>query len=58
MKNVFKRCLSLIVLFEKNSEGINSNFIKDNIEQYRNLSESAFIEVLKETKKYYVLMDI
>jgi|TARA_B100001750_G_scaffold241549_1_gene253252 predicted DNA-binding transcriptional regulator YafY len=42
MKNVFKRCLSLIVLFEKNSEGINSNFIKDNIEQYRNLSESAF----------------
>ena len=42
MKNVFKRCLSLIVLFEKNTEGIDSNYIKDNIEQYRDLSESAF----------------
>lgn len=42
MKNVFKRCMSLLVLFEQYSSGIDSLQIKDNILQYRELSESAF----------------
>ena len=42
MKNVFKRCLSLIILFEKGLENIDANYIKDNIPQYRDLSSSAF----------------
>jgi len=42
MKNVFKRCLALIILFEKELENIDANYIKDNIPQYRDLSSSAF----------------
>ena len=43
MKNVFKRCLKLITLFE-NSEKYNldSNYIKDNISDYRDLTDTAF----------------
>ena len=42
MKNVMKRCLALIILFEKHIVGIDANYIKDNIPQYRELSPSAF----------------
>lgn len=42
MKNVFKRCMSLLLLFDKYSSGIDSTIIKDNIIQYRDLTESAF----------------
>ena len=42
MKNVFKRCMSLLLLFDKYSSGIDSMIIKDNIIQYRDLTESAF----------------
>ena len=42
MKNVFKRCMSLLLLFDKYSSGIDSMIIKDNILQYRDLTESAF----------------
>ena len=42
MKNVMKRCLALIILFEKHTVGIDANYIKDNIPQYRELSPSAF----------------
>ncbi len=42
MKNVFKRCMSLLLLFDKYSSGIDSMIIKDNIIQYRDLTETAF----------------
>ena len=42
MKNVFKRCMSLLLLFDKYSSGIDTTIIKDNILQYRDLSDSAF----------------
>tara|TARA_B100000497_G_scaffold107442_1_gene125008 strand:- start:3107 stop:3940 length:834 start_codon:yes stop_codon:yes gene_type:complete len=43
MKNVFKRCLKLITLFDNsNQSNIDSNYIKDNIPEYRNLSDGAF----------------
>ena len=42
MKNVFKRCLKLLTLFSLNNENLTTNFIKDNVIEYRELSESAF----------------
>ena len=43
MKNVFKRCLKLVSLFDSpNSAPLDSIYIKDNISDYRNLSDSAF----------------
>ena len=42
MKNVFKRGLKLLTLFSSNKESITTDFIKDNISDYRELGESAF----------------
>ncbi|NND23934.1 MAG: hypothetical protein HKN86_04500, partial [Acidimicrobiia bacterium] len=43
MKNVFKRCVKVITLFDTIQEtNIDSAFIKDNIPEYRNLSDGAF----------------
>jgi predicted DNA-binding transcriptional regulator YafY len=43
MKNVFKRCLKLISLFEgSNKSNLDSNYIKDNISDYRELTDGAF----------------
>ena len=42
MKNVFKRGLKLLTLFSSNSENITTDFIKDNISDYRELGDSAF----------------
>ena len=43
MKNVFKRCIKLIALFDSaNKFNLDSYYIKDNISDYRNLSDSAF----------------
>ena len=43
MKNVFKRCIKLVSLFDSsNTVNLDSNYIKDNISDYRNLSDSAF----------------
>ena len=42
MKNVFKRCLKLLTLLSINNENLTTNFIKDNVIEYRELSESAF----------------
>ncbi len=42
MKNVFKRGLKLLTLFSSNNENITTDFIKDNISDYRELGESAF----------------
>ena len=42
MKNVMQRCLALIILFENKPKGIDADYIKDSIHQYRNLSSSAF----------------
>ena len=42
MKNVFKRCLKLLTLFSLNNENLTTNFIKDNVIEYRELNESAF----------------
>ena len=42
MKNVFKRCLKLLTLFSLNNGNLTTNFIKDNVIEYRELSESAF----------------
>ena len=52
MKNVFKRCLKLLTLFSLNNENLTTNFIKDNVIEYRELSESAFKDHLKEIKLY------
>ena len=43
MKNVFKRGLNLLTLFSSNNENITTDFIKDNILDYRELGDSAFI---------------
>ena len=43
MKNVFKRCLKLITLFESSDKyNLDSNYIKDNISDYRDLTDTAF----------------
>ena len=42
MKNVIKRCITLLTLFNEESSQISTEYIKDNIKAYRNLSESAF----------------
>ena len=42
MKNVFKRGLKLLTLFSSNNENITTDFIKDNISDYRELNDSAF----------------
>lgn len=43
MKNVFKRCIKVITLFDTfQQDNIDSTFIKDNIPEYRNLSDGAF----------------
>ena len=42
MRNVFKRCLALIILLEKGADNIDANYIKDNIQQYRDLTRTAF----------------
>ena len=43
MKNVFKRCLKLIALFDSsNTFNLDSNYIKDNIPEYRNLNDAAY----------------
>ena len=42
MKNVIKRCVILLTLFNEESSQISTEYIKDNIKAYRNLSESAF----------------
>ena len=42
MKNVFKRCLNLLTLFSSNIETFTTNFIKDNVAEYRELGDSAF----------------
>ena len=43
MKNVFKRCLKLITLFEHSEKyNLDSNYIKDNISDYRDLTDTAF----------------
>ena len=42
MRNVFKRCLALIILFEKGADNTDANYIKDNIQQYRDLTRTAF----------------
>jgi hypothetical protein len=41
MKNVFKRLVLLINLFNDNSL-TSTQYIKDNIDDYRNLSDAAF----------------
>ena len=38
MKNVFKRCLKLLTLFSSNNETLTTNFIKDNVAEYRAVS--------------------
>ncbi len=42
MKNVLKRCISLITLFNVESNQISTEYIRDNISSYRHLSDSAF----------------
>ena len=42
MKNVLKRCISLLTLFNSQSSHISTEYIKDNIEEYRNLTDTAF----------------
>lgn len=42
MKNVFKRCLKLLALLSSNSDNVSTEYIKDNITEYRNLGQSAF----------------
>ncbi len=42
MKNVLKRCISLITLFNSHSSHLTTDYIKDNLEEYRYLSDSAF----------------
>ena len=42
MKNVFKRGLNLLTLFSSNNENVTTDFIKDNILDYRELGDSAF----------------
>ncbi|MFL2647983.1 MAG: WYL domain-containing protein [Candidatus Actinomarinales bacterium] len=42
MKNVLKRCVSLLTLFNEKSIHLSTDYIKDNISEYRNLSDTAF----------------
>ena len=42
MKNVLKRCISLLTLFNVESNQISTEYIRDNISSYRHLSDSAF----------------
>ena len=42
MKNVLKRCISLLTLFNDESNQISTEYIRDNISSYRHLSDSAF----------------
>ena len=42
MKNVLKRCISLLTLFNDVSNQISTEYIRDNISSYRHLSDSAF----------------
>ena len=42
MKNVLKRCISLLILFNDKSSHLSTEYIKDNINAYRHLSDSAF----------------
>ena len=42
MKNVLKRCISLLTLFNDESNQISTDYIRDNISSYRHLSDSAF----------------
>ena len=42
MKNVIKRCVSLLTLFNDKSTQISTEYIRDNISSYRDLSDSAF----------------
>ena len=53
MKNVFKRCLKLLTLFSLNNENLTTNFIKDNVIEYRELSVNLLLkDHLKEIKLY------
>ena len=42
MKNVLKRCISLLTLLNSQPSTVSTEYIKDNLEEYRNLSDSAF----------------
>ena len=42
MKNVLKRCISLLTLFNDKSTHLSTSYIKDNIAEYRHLSDTAF----------------
>ena len=42
MKNVLKRCISLLTLFNDQYNQITTEYIRDNISSYRHLSDSAF----------------
>ncbi len=42
MKNVLKRCIALLTLFNGKNSFITTEYIKDNLDEYRNLSEAAF----------------
>ncbi len=42
MKNVIKRCITLLTLFNEESSQLSTEYIKDNISAYRNLSNAAF----------------
>ena len=42
MRNVLKRCISLLTLFNSQSSIVTTEYIKDNLEEYRNLSDTAF----------------
>ena len=42
MKNVLKRCISLLTLFNDKSTHLSTDYIKDNITEYRHLSDTAF----------------
>jgi len=42
VRNVLKRCISLLTLFNSQSSIVTTEYIKDNLEEYRNLSDTAF----------------
>ena len=50
MKNVLKRCISLLTLFNSKSSNVSTEYIKDNLEEYRNLSDSAFKRAFERDK--------
>ena len=50
MKNVLKRCISLLTLFNVESNQISTEYIRDNISSYRHLSDSAFKRSLERDK--------